>query len=200
MKKLIGVVAVLLAIAFGTSMVYADTSARQVSTPAKTMVPDEGFYVGVGGSYSWEDFENTDGLDVDNAGGFGFHGGYQIIKYLALEANYDWHANFDLEDNGTKLGSVSDLQTLMVDAKGMYPIGRFVPYVQIGVGWMWATLEVRHDGENSDNDLAWNIGFGLEHYFTPNVSLGVDHKYVMGTGDVDGLRYHQTELRLTYHL
>jgi Outer membrane protein beta-barrel domain len=76
MKKLVGVVVVLLAIAFGVSMVYADT-------------PAKGFYFGAGASYSWEDFRNTDGLDVDNAGGFGFYGGYQVMRYLALEANYD---------------------------------------------------------------------------------------------------------------
>jgi outer membrane autotransporter protein len=88
----------------------------------------------------------------------------------------------------------------MVDAKGMYPIGGFVPYIQVGAGWMWAKTEVRHDGNNTNDDFAWNIGLGLEHYLTPNVSLGLDHKYVIGTGDVDDLRYHQTTLRLTYHL
>ena len=187
MKELVGVVVVLLAIAFGVSMVYADTGAK-------------GFYFGAGASYSWEDFRNTDGLDVDNAGGFNFYGGYQLTRYLALEANYDWHADFDLRYNGTTIGSISDLQTFMVDAKAMYPIGRFVPYVQAGLGWMWATAEVKHGGDNTNDDFAWNIGLGLEHYLTPNVSLGLDHKYVIGTGDVDDLRYHQTTLRLTYHL
>ncbi|HVO84674.1 MAG TPA: porin family protein [Syntrophobacteria bacterium] len=187
MKKLVTVVAVLSAIAFRGSMVYADAPATR-------------FYFGAGASYSWEDFRNTDGLNVDNAGGVGFYGGCQLARYLALEANYDWHADFDLKYGGSKVGSISDLQTLMVDAKGMYPIGRFVPYIQVGAGWMWAKAEVRHDGNNTSDDFAWNIGLGLEHYLTPNVSLSVDHKYVLGTGDVDDLRYHQTTLRLTYHL
>jgi opacity protein-like surface antigen len=183
MRKLVSVIAVLSTLVFVTG------------AKAATQAPTSGFYLGVGGSYAWENFDNTDGIDIDNTWGFNAHAGYQFMKYLALEANYDWLDDFDLKADG--LSADLTIQTLMLDVKLTWPIDPVVPYVRGGIGWMWAEIDL--DGSTSDNDFAWNLGAGVDYFFTKNVSLGLDFKYVWGTGDLDDFQYTVGSLKLTYH-
>jgi len=183
MRKLVGIMTLLFTVIFAPGV------------SADTQTPTSGFYLGVGGSYAWENFDNTTGIDVDNTWGLNAHAGYQFMKYVALEANYDWLNDFDLKAYGRSADLT--LQTLMLDAKLMWPIDPVVPYVRAGIGWMWADLDA--DGSTSDNDFAWNLGAGVDFFFTKNVSLGLDFKYVWGTGDLDDFRYTVGSLKLTYH-
>jgi len=183
MKKVLSILIVLTALVFVSGANAADT----------------GFYIGAGGQHAWENFSNTDGIDVDNSFGINLRAGYQLMKYLAIEANYDWYNGFDLKWSGYDLGSIM-VQTAMIDLKGMYPINDFVPYVRLGGGWMWAKFDGKNGyGNSSDNDFAWDFGAGIDYYINKNISIGPNIKYVIGTGNLDNIKYTAVGFGLEYH-
>jgi opacity protein-like surface antigen len=136
-------------------------------------------------------------LGVDDTWGINVHAGYQFYKYIALEANFDWYDSFDIDPLFGDSIQV-DIWTLMADLKLMLPVGKFVPYARIGVGYMEAELDAP-SGSESDSDMAWNLGAGFDFFFTESLSAGLDGKYVMGTGEVDDINYFTGAIRLTFH-
>jgi len=167
---------------------------------AQAQMADTGLFVGGGLSYAWEDFDTNDledavgNVSIDDAWGFNLYAGYRFMKYFSLEANYNWYDSFQLD---TKYYDSVDLDvwTLMLDAKFLYSLENgFVPYLRLGGGYMDAEV----DNEN-DNDFAWNIGIGVDYYFTPEISMGLDGKYVIGTGDVDDINYFTGSVLVGFH-
>jgi len=167
---------------------------------AQAQMKDTGFFIGGGISYAWEDFDTNDLEDAvgkvstDDTYGFNLYAGYRFIKYLSLEANFNWYDSFQIDTN---FGSFDlDVWTLMLDAKVMYPLfeNRFVPYLRLGGGYMYAELE----NEDSE-DFAWNLGIGADYFFTPNISVGLDGKYVVGTGDTEDINYFVGSVLVGFH-
>jgi opacity protein-like surface antigen len=183
-KKFIGAVVILVSLLFVPGANAAET----------------GFYIGAGGQYAWQDFNNLGSLDVDNSSGLNLRAGYEFAKYLALEANYDWYNGFDFKWQGDKYGSL-EVQTFLLDLKLMYPIQRFVPYARVGAGWMWTNFDYDHwSGHNiSSDDFAWDFGAGVDVYLTPQISLGPSLRYVMGTGDLQDVKYLTLGFGLSFH-
>ncbi len=90
--------------------------------------------------------------------------------------------------------------TLMFDLKLMLPVTeQLVPYARIGVGAMEAKLDAHQFGSDTESDMAGNLGAGLDLLFTESLSLGLDGKYVSGTGNVDDINYFTGSIRLTFH-
>ena len=83
----------------------------------------------------------------------------------------------------------------------MYPVynDRFVPYLRVGGGYMSAEADLDGGGNYDDDDFAWNLGGGLDFFVNDKVSLGLDGKYVWGTGDLDDLKYFFGAARVGYH-
>jgi opacity protein-like surface antigen len=172
---------------------------------------EQGPYIGAGGQHAWENFQNVPSdVNVDDSWGLNFRAGYQLNRYLAIEANYDWYDGFDWKFNhnnyyDNNLDVKLEVQTLLFDLKAMYPIKNFVPYVRVGGGWMWANFDVRNSYYNSHyesdtfDDFAWDVGGGFSVYLTPNICIGPSFRYVMGTGDVDNIRYSTLGFGLEFH-
>ena len=51
----------------------------------------------------------------------------------------------------------------------------------------------------SDSDAAINLGGGLDYYVTDQFSLGLDGKYVAGTGDLDAIEYFVGTINAAFH-
>lgn len=159
-----------------------------------------GFYLGLGGSYAVEDFDNTEGLDIDNSWGLNVHGGYQFHRNIALEANFDWYDHFDIHTGFPGGNGDVEIWTIMFDGKFMLPLdNKVVPYARIGIGIMDAKVDFGSFGSDRDSDLAFNLGAGIDVFLTDNVSVGLDGKYVWGTGDVDDLNYFVSGVTLACH-
>jgi opacity protein-like surface antigen len=163
---------------------------------------EQGPYIGAGGQHAWENFQNVpNGVNVDDSWGFNFRAGYQFNRYLALEGNYDWYDGFDLKYDDYTYGKI-EVQTLLFDLKLMYPIKNFVPYIRGGGGWMWTKFNPNNSNLNSSDtidDFAWDMGVGFSVYLTPNVCIGPSFRYVVGTGDVDDIRYSTLGFGLEFH-
>ena len=53
--------------------------------------------------------------------------------------------------------------------------------------------------ETSDSDAAINLGGGLDYYVTDQFSLGLDGKYVGGTGDLEAIEYFVGTINAAFH-
>lgn len=174
------------------------------STNAKTGPAETGFYFGGGGSYAWENFDTDDledlGLDadIDDAWGLNAFAGYRIMRYLAVEGNFNWYDDFDA--NALGVDFQIKIWTLLLDLKAMYPVynDRLVPYLRLGGGYMDAEVEILNLSEEEE-DFAFNLGAGLDYYVMRQVSLGLDGKYVWGTGDLDELEYFVGTINVAFH-
>jgi opacity protein-like surface antigen len=175
---------------------------RVVSSPSDQLNL-QGFYIGGGASYAWENFDTSEidflgNVSIDDAWGLNAFAGYRFTRYIALEGNFNWYDDFDAKINGFDFQV--KIWTLMLDLKAMYPVynDRLVPYVRIGGGYMDGEIEVAGLNE-SDEDFAFNLGGGLDYYVTDLISLGLDGKYVWGTGDLDDLEYFVGTANVAFH-
>jgi hypothetical protein len=53
--------------------------------------------------------------------------------------------------------------------------------------------------ETSDSDAAINLGGGLDFYITDQFSLGLDGKYVGGTGELEAIEYFVGTINAAFH-
>ena len=162
---------------------------------AEAEVKEKGFYLGGGVAYAWENFD-VEGVDFDDAWGLNAFAGYKLIKYIAFEGNFNWYDDFTLDLFGVDI----QIWTLMLDVKAMYPVYNdiLVPYLRAGVGYMDKEASAG-SFEMSDSDAAINLGGGLDYYVTDQFSLGIDGKYIVGTGDLEPIEYFVGTINAAFH-
>ena len=172
-----------------TIMVVFALSINAEADPA-----DTGFYLGGGVAHAWENFDGD--FDFDDAWGLNAFAGYRFMRYIALEGNFNWYDDF--ESNSTNADV--EIWTLMLDLKAMYPVynDRLVPYLRVGGGYMDAKASAG-SLDASNEDFAFNFGGGLDYYVTDQVSIGLDGKYVVGTGDLDAVEYFVGTINAAFH-
>jgi len=112
-----------------------------------------GFYVGVGGSYQSNVFQDTiedelqDQLDgtalegadfsIDDSGGLNARVGYRAASFFAAEIEYEWIDEYDIK--GSDFGQTGTLysiegHTLTANTKWIIPFWRIQPYLLLGGG------------------------------------------------------------------
>jgi len=162
---------------------------------AEAEVKEKGFYLGGGVAYAWENFD-VEGVDFDDAWGLNAFAGYRLIRYIAFEGNFNCYDDFTLDLFGVDV----QIWTLMLDVKAMYPVynDRLVPYLRAGVGYMDKEASAG-SFETSDSDAAINLGGGIDYYVTDQFSLGLDGKYVVGTGDLEAIEYFVGTINAAFH-
>lgn len=116
-----------------------------------------GFYIGVGGSYQYNVFQNriedvisdalegslppgtNVGFDIDDSAGINARVGYRVCSWFALELEYEWVDRYDI-DGSTNIPGLSgrlysiEGHTLTANTKWIVPSGRIQPYFLLGGG------------------------------------------------------------------
>lgn len=194
-----------------------------VTLPTVLHAADTGFYLGVGGSYAFENFDvdvDLDGVrydfDFDDAWGVNGRLGYHISDLLALAFDFDYLSRFDADDRVVVFGIPVDTEaevdvfTFMLAAKVSPNLGleRLRPYAIGGAGLMYGEVDaeatalgVTVSDSDSETDACAKLGLGLDFYITQekNISLGLEGNYVWGFGDLDEIRYFNVTLGIAYH-
>ena len=153
-----------------------------------------GFYVGAGGSYAVENFDDDDdfeNINYDNSWGINAKVGYHLHKLLDLEFNFDYLDEFE-GDAGTDV----EVMTYMIGLKGFFPIAS--EKVKLSVvaagGLMYAEA-----GSDDETDGCAKFGLGLDYFLIQNFSAGIEGNYTLGFGDLDEIRYFNFTLGVAYH-
>lgn len=168
------------------------------------------FYVGAGGGYAVEDFQNA---DLDNSWGVYAKVGYHFHKLLAIQFDYNYLFEFEEEDSLELGGSRFDgkveveIMTFMLSLKGYFPVDYFIkPYVIAGLGAMYANADIKVSGAGASaddsedkTDYCGKIGAGLDFFLSDNISLNFESNYTSGFDDLEDLRYFNFLLGATFH-
>ena len=179
-------------------------------------------YIGIGGSYAYEDFDVDDedleemGLDMDfdNTQGVNLKAGYHFSKLFSLEFNFDFLPGFEWDDSTSYLGvpisadAEADITTYMLAGKISPDFGSEIirPFVVAGFGIMHGELDVTASvagysasDSDSETDTCAKIGLGVDFFAKENVSVGLEGNYTLGFGDMDEFRYMSFTLGVAYH-
>jgi opacity protein-like surface antigen len=176
--------------AFGAALALClATSASAEGPPDTDDFNRTGFYVGAGGSYAWADVINPIVEDhlkgsnvsavIENAPGFNVRAGGRFWKALALELQYEWLDDYDINLRYSGLtGKINvDQQTLTANLK-IYPIPlwRIQPYILAGVGFQVIDIDSSFGGgvASIHDDavvLAARAGLGFDFHITRNLTI-----------------------------
>lgn len=136
-----------------------------------------GAYIGVGGVYAIELFDDMENYNVGNSSGFQVNVGYRALPNLAVEARYENYTEFDLDPNGHMNG-----WSLTANAKAFILTGRWQPYALVGLGYLSMDKDRMMAGsvyESDDGAFAMRFGGGMDAYITENISMGPEVAYVL---------------------
>lgn len=170
------------------------------------------FYIGVGGSYAIEDFD--DSPDFDDSWGVNAKIGYHLHPLVDIEFDFDYL--FEFEDDGEfeLLGEhfegEIDLEilTYMVMLKGYFPISTDKAKLSVvaGGGIMYAEADYKVTGggfyisdSTDDHEFCARVGLGLDFFATPDISIGIEGDYTFGFSDLDDICYFNFTLGAAYH-
>jgi opacity protein-like surface antigen len=131
--------------------------------------------------------------DVDDSMGLSAHAGYRLHPRFALEAQFDWLSNIEVDsDLGTGGDANTDISvySLTGNAKAFLLTGRFQPWIDAGAGWGQSRVDPSGAGTNDrDDSFVMRIGGGVDLYGSPDVALTIETSYVLGTGGLEDLDY-----------
>ncbi len=147
-------------------------------------------YLGLGAGFGFENFDGTQGLDIDEAFGFDAWGGYRIVPLVAAEVQLEYLNGFDT----TIFGLDIDGQAVAFTGNAkLFPLAevsdRVEPFLYAGIGVGWFEFDVGPFGTTDESDFIARFGGGIDLYVTENVAFQVSSSYVLTTGDLDDLDY-----------
>jgi len=183
--------------------------------PAAALADDDkkdfshsGFYLGVGGAYGFNFFEDMiedaaekEGfkISLNDTWGVNARVGYRLASWFALEGMYEWMDNFKIEVDGFTDPALEDLlgasvdyrtHTVTVNAKFILPTWRLHPYLYLGIGGQYWDLaaEAAFAQYGFDfNDSGWSFagrpGFVIDAYITENILVNVEVSGVLATSN-----------------
>ena len=197
-----------------------------------------GFYVGLGGSYQYNVFNDrieeviedevddalpgaNSSFDLDDSGGLNALAGYRVASWLALEVQYEWVNEYDIDGSTqTPVPAAGNLfsiegHTLTANTRWIIPFWRIQPYFLLG-GCVAISRVDNGSLANVLNALGGDIdegthakpaartGLGIDLYLTPHIVLNAQASAVLTTlkepdvDDVDDLNYMTFAAGLQY--
>ncbi|MFN2425651.1 MAG: outer membrane beta-barrel protein [Candidatus Binatia bacterium] len=142
-----------------------------------------GPYIGVGGLYAVELFDDQGSARTGNSGGFNVHAGYRFHAHAAAELRYEYYHRFDLDP-----GHI-DAWSTTINLKGYLLTGRFQPYGLIGMGYLSGEGSAGNfaGAAHPSNGFALRFGGGLDGYITEHISVGPEFAFLLPTGSANDL-------------
>jgi outer membrane protein len=145
-------------------------------------------------------------IDVDSSFSVGLNTTYVMNDVLSLELSGDYVFERDTEfttpGQSMKGGEISTIPVLLTLRIHIPVSSGFKPYIGGGVGWYFNSFDqdplwaAANSGINIDleDSFAWHANAGLEFFFTDNVALNLDAKYIWSKPDLNMTApgYYQT--------
>jgi opacity protein-like surface antigen len=139
--------------------------------------------------------------NVDDSWGMNARLGYRLNPRLALEGQFEWLANFevDAQVNGVERKQEIALMTLSANAKYFLLTGRIQPYLVAGAGWGRSRVKPAIGGSNERED-GWVArgGAGVNLYGSRDVAFNIETTYVHpASGRIEDLDHFSFTAGLT---
>lgn len=158
------------------------------------------YYVGIGGTYMFPNFDYEDVVDWDNhAWGANAKFGYRLARTLYIQMDVDYVFPIDgILKSDESVGGDVEILTGIVSLKGYFPRFTIIrPYVIAGAGIMHYNVDY-NDGaraadlslpDDEETSLCFKVGGGVDFFITDFLSFGIEGNYTGGLEEVDEVRY-----------
>jgi len=179
------------------------------------------FYLGIGGSYSNQNFDTIDAQMLDFGNSFGVNAKMGIAsssRLFSIEFDFDYLPDFEADESFTEQGipiEVSgevNIMTFIFGGKFSPDLNSkiFKPFVFVGLGIMHGKVDASASASYRGNTVSmsesisetgacYKLGVGMDFFISNSVSIGLDGGYVWGASDMDGFDYFNSTLGLAYH-
>jgi hypothetical protein len=145
-----------------------------------------GVYVGVAGTYAFQNFQNGHS-DAGDSLGLNARVGYRLHPRVSAELEFEWLEGFSSDDRNTDI----EAWALTANAKGYLTTGQIQPFLLAGLGVMQADAErstiVR--GASPAEAFVARLGGGVDVYATENFAISVGADYVLPTNALKDMDY-----------
>lgn len=153
-----------------------------VAPPAPAAYDWTGAYIGINGGYGWGDFHNRNNVALAplNGGDGGMVGGtlgynWQFGHFVAgLETDFDW-ADISKTDGFGDRGQLNYLGT--VRGRLGYAFDRVLLYGTGGLAYGDTHFRMAGVGSDSQTQLGWTLGAGIEYAIWRNLSAKIEYRY-----------------------
>ena len=150
-----------------------------------------GVYIGVGASRSANLVEAfLDGtpvledVDVSNSWGVNTRLGYRVASWFAVEAEYEWLDPFNASLDSVHVGTLG-IQSATVNLRFIGPFGRFQPYLLLGAGAGFFSVDTPASGLSVDHSaFAGRVGLGIDVYLIENLYLNLGAEGMLSPAEV----------------
>lgn len=153
-----------------------------------------GPYLGVGGVYAVELFDDNGSARTSNSGGYHVKAGYRFHPHAAVEARFEHYLQFDLDPGNIEAMSAT------INGKAFLLTGRWQPYALLGMGWIHGNGSAGNNPQaaHPSNGFAMRFGGGLDVCLTEHISMGPEFAYLLPTGSANDLDMFTVSLGLSY--
>ncbi len=154
-----------LLVALAATLLLASSATAGQRVGAFTLSPMVGYHV----------FEGDQRTDDDISYGLAF--GYNLTKNWAIELDL----RYTPTETDFEIGENKDVEVWTGSMNALYhfnPDGPFVPYLAAGFGGMVFEVDEGLPGQDDDEDFMLNAGAGFKLFFSEDLALRVDARYV----------------------
>jgi opacity protein-like surface antigen len=210
---LVGAVALIASATNARAGAYGETEQveeKPAAAPAAAMQYEEeapdyaavGPYLGIGGNYAIQNFQDHGPGNVGNSAGFHVRGGYRVHPYVAVEALYEYFSEFD-NDGRAKFSNLDqtdhyDGWAVTANVKGYMLTGRWQPYALLGLGYVDINGHNVVDKSGPGNGFEMRFGLGMDACITEHVAIGPEVAYVLPFDDANNMDLITVALGLRY--
>jgi opacity protein-like surface antigen len=165
------------------------------------------FYLGIGGSYAIEDFQDVHPLD--DSWGVNAKLGWRFHEDISLQFDFDYLDKFEGDGKQEQFQGEVKVLTYFLSLKGYFPINYYNirPFIIAGGGVMYADADLKSSSGSEpsfaphDTGVGFKIGGGFDYFINENFSVGIEGNYTFGAPDtkLNDVRYYHGILGVSYH-
>jgi hypothetical protein len=118
---------------------------------------------------------------TDDAWGAGGRLGWRVMKYLAIEGQFEIFGKYEFDHDSAVGEEQTNLRFLTgtLNLKGYLPINRFQPYVLVGGGYANAKIDPPNNKSDNRHGGAARFGVGADLYGNERVGVFTEAAYVL---------------------
>jgi len=169
-----------------------------------------GPYLGVNGAFGYPLFEDQvqDSLgpvlgadtQLDYTWGLNARAGLRLLSFLALEAQYEWMDDFQIQPSNP-LPNINIMgHTLTGNLKLYIPIRRVQPYLLAGFGFTKYKFESQGTEVLNDTFFAGRVGVGTDIYLTKKWALNVEGSALLTASELEGVAQNLDQLSSLHYI
>lgn len=165
-----------------------------------------GFYLGLNGAYGFPLFEDQvqDALgptaELNDTWGLNTRAGVRLLSFLAIEAQYEWMKDFQI-DAPNPLPDVDITgHTLTGNLKFIIPVWRVHPYLLAGFGFTSYKFDAVGAGSFSDMFFAGRLGGGADIYITEHWAINAEATALLTANELDGIASNLDNLNSLHYV